>query len=213
MIRGMPTSYDSSASPIAFPAYDSKRCLMMPYIQGRPESVPEELRTGYEEILETLILEDGETGWLTIDESEVVAGKAHRGDRSKHGRALHTEVNNDSRWGGGGWGNKKSPVYLTRDTRILVASSIGGTTAYWDAEQVETTEDGDIGHLAHLYPMEDAIILDAGEVAEFGIFTPHESLPVEESAKRQFIRIIGQGVSGREPYFTENPLLPGAPAA
>jgi hypothetical protein len=195
----MPTTID-------FPTYAGKRCLMMPYIQGRPESVPLELREGYEEILENLVLEPGKMGWLTIDESLVQAGNPHRGDRAKHGRALHTEVNNDSRWGGGGWG-KKSPVYLTRDTRILVASSLGGTTAYWDAEQEETTEDGDIGHLAHLYPMDNAIILGAGEVAEFGIFTPHESLPVTESAERQFIRIIGQGVSGREPYFTENPLL------
>lgn len=198
-----------TTSPISFPAFGAKRCLMMPYIQGRPESVPEELRSGYEEILEQLAPEPGEMGWLTIDESPVTAGQSHRGDRSQHGRALHTEVNNESRWGGGsggGWG-KKSPVYLTRDTRILVASSLEGTTAYWDAEQVETTEDGDIGHLAHLYPMEDAIILGAGEVAEFGIFTPHESLPVAESTQRQFIRIIGRGVSGRELYFTVNPLL------
>jgi hypothetical protein len=86
-----------------------------------------------------------------------------------------------------------------------VASSVGGTTAYWDAEQVETSEDGDIGYLAHLYPLEEAIILGAGEVAEFGIFTPHESLPVSESCERQFIRIIGQ--IGREAHFTENPLL------
>lgn len=194
---------------VSFPAFSGARCLMMPYIQGRPESVPAELRAGYEKILEDAVLEDGKIGWLTIDESRVEAGLPHRGDRAKHGRALHTEVNNDSRWGGGGWGgSKKSPVYLQRDTRILVASSIGGTTAYWDAEQVDTTEDGDIGHLAHLYPMEDAIILDAGEVAEFGIFTPHESLPVKESADRQFIRIIGQGVSGRESYFTVNPLVP-----
>jgi hypothetical protein len=191
---------------ITFPPYMNKRCLMMPYIQGRPESVPQELREGYEDILETLVLEDGEVGWLTIDESLVRSGQPHRGDRAKHGRALHTEVNNDSRWGGGGWG-RKSPVYLARDTQILVASSLGGTTAYWDAEQVDTTEDGDIGHLAHLYPMEDAIILRAGEVAQFGIFTPHESLPVAEDARRQFIRIIGQGVTGREHYFTQNPLV------
>jgi hypothetical protein len=194
---------------IEFPTFQSKRCLMMPYVQGRPESVPESLRTGYESILEDLAFEPGQTGWLTIDESVVQAGSAHRGDRSKHGRALHTEVNNESRWGGGsggGWG-KKSPVYLTRDTRILVASSLGGTTAVWDAEQTDTTEDGDIGHLAHLYPMETAKILSPGEVVEFGIFTPHESLPVAQSTPRQFIRIIGQGVSGREDYFTINPLM------
>lgn len=199
---------------ITFPTFDSKRCLMMPYIQGRPESVPDELRAGYEDILSSLVFEDGQIGWLTIDESMVEAGNPHRGHRAEHGRALHTEVNNESRWGGGsggGWGTRgQSPVYLRRETRIMVASSIGGTTAVWDAEQVDTTDDGDIGHLAHLYPMEDAKILAAGEVVEFGIFTPHESLPVAQSQERQFIRIIGQGVSGREPYFTINPLVKAA---
>lgn len=199
---------------VEFPTFADRRCLMMPYVQGRPESVPAPLREGYETMLSDLVFEDGQIGFLTIDESIVTGGNAHRGDRSKHGRALHTEVNNESRWGGGsggGWGTRgQSPVYLRRETRILVASSLGGTTAVWDAEQVETTEDGDIGHLAHLYPFEDARILKAGEVCEFGIFTPHESLPVAETQERQFIRIIGQGVSGREPYFTVNPLVPFA---
>ena len=51
---------------IEFPAYTGKRCLMMPYIQGDPHSVPKEFREGYEEILSTLALQPGEIGYLTI---------------------------------------------------------------------------------------------------------------------------------------------------
>lgn len=67
--------------------------------------------------------------------------------------------------------------------------------------------DGDIGDAAHLYPYETATYMRAGEVHEIGILTPHESLPVKQSANRQFLRIISSGVYGRESYFTKNPLV------
>ena len=47
-----------------------------------------------------------------------------------------------------------------------------------------------------------------GEVARIGIFTPHECVPQPTTAPRQFLRIVGRGVAGREDYFTINPLVP-----
>lgn len=35
----------------------------------------------------------------------------------------------------------------------------------------------------------------------------HERLPVSTDVDRQFLCIMSKGVSGRESYFTENPLL------
>lgn len=49
--------------------------------------------------------------------------------------------------------------------------------------------------------------MKAGEVHEIGILTPHESLPLRQKARRQFLRIISSRVHGRESYFTENPLI------
>ncbi len=195
---------------IAFPEFSGLRCLMMPYIQGDSQSVPADYAS-YSDILNGTFLRRGEIGYLTIDESEAVAGSPHRGARARHARALHTEagiLRGVCKWGGGApsWGGSPK-VTLERDTRILVASNMSGTCAVWGCEHEDTSEDGDIGHLADLYPYSGATILMAGEVAEIGVLTPHESLPVNENVRRQFLRIVGSGVHGREPYFTENPCL------
>jgi hypothetical protein len=196
---------------IVFPEFTGVRCLMMPYIQGDPESVPAAYRAGYESALAGLFFEKGAVGFLTIDESMAAQGKPHRGDRAKFGRALHTEAGRRPEkmyaWGGGGWG-KSHEVTLDRDVRILLANNIDDTCALWNAEHENTSIDGDIGDQAELYPYSDAIMMRAGEVHEIGILTPHESLPVQSDSPRQFLRILSAGVHGREPYFTKNPLMP-----
>lgn len=195
---------------IQFPEFTGIRCLMMPFIQGDQESLPDDIRKQYGDIIDATFLEKGEMGYLTIDESFVSANNAQRAYRSKHGRALHTEGGKREKlyaWGGGfGWG-RKDHVILERDLEILIASNIGGTTAYWDDIVEDTTNDGDIGHLAHLYPYNAANFLQAGEVAKLSILTPHESIPVKQDCNRQFIRIVGHKLEGREPYFTQNPKM------
>jgi hypothetical protein len=196
---------------VEFPEFSGIRCLMMPFIQGDPESVPKEFRTGYEEIIESMVLEPNKIGFLTIDESLALAGSPHRGARAKFGRALHTEAGRRPgkiyAWGGGGWGSSHR-VTLDRDVKILLANNLDGSCAIWDAEHENTSLDGDIGYAGDKYPLTDAHIMCAGEVQRIGILTPHESLPVASDTKRQFIRVISSGVHGREPHFTENPLVP-----
>ena len=195
---------------ITFPKFTGIRCLMMPYIQGDPESVPTEFREGYEQILSDITIEPGKKGFLTIDESETIENKPHRGARSKHDRALHTEAGrlpHQYVWGsGGGWGSSHL-VTLDRDVKILLANNQDNSCAIWNTEHENTSVDGDIGHFSKEYPYKDAIFMQAGEVHSIGILTPHESLPMPKSIKRQFLRILGSGVYGREPYFTQNPLL------
>lgn len=196
---------------INFPPYSGIRCLMMPYIQGDPESVPVRYRTGYEAVIESLCTERGRIGFLTIDESPVAAGSAHRGKRAKFGRALHTEAglrpNSIYAWGKTpGWGGAYN-VVLDYDTQILLVNNLDGSCALWDARHADTSDDGDIGDKADLYPYADAILMKAGDVHQIGILTPHESLPVKNNYNRQFIRVVGEGVYGREPYFTQNPIM------
>ena len=191
---------------IEFPPYSGIRCLMMPFVQGDMNTLPDEL-DGYRDIVWGLALQTGEIGYLTIDESPVRAGEPQRGARAKHGRALHTEAGirpGSFGWGGHGWGSGTN-VYLDRDTEVIIANSLDNSCAVWETEHEATTFDGDIGHLAHLYPYRDARIMRAGEVVQMGILTPHESLPVVKDCERQFLRIVGHGVIGREPYFTINP--------
>lgn len=195
---------------IEFPEFSAIRCLMMPYVQGDPTSIPD-VYAPYREIVESVFIKNGDIGFLTIDESIVTSGTPHRGARAKHGRALHTEAgrmpNRVYRWGGGGWGNNHA-VTLDRDVRILIANNLDDSCAVWGCEHEDTSSDGDIGHLAHEYPYDSAVFMKAGEVREIGILTPHESLPVASSFNRQFLRIVSSGVHGREAYFTENPIDP-----
>lgn len=204
---------------IAFPEYTGIRCLMMPYIQGDPESVPDDY-AAYRDIISTVFIEEGDIGYLTIDESPVKRGAPHRGSHSKYDRALHTEAGlvpgtHQAGWGSPipvwgapvpAWGGQFN-VTLDWDLRVLLANNLNGSCALWDAEHTDTSADGDIGDQAHLYPYEDAILMQSGELHEIGIFTPHESRPVSQDFDRQFLRIIGAGVHGREPHFTVNPLL------
>lgn len=199
---------------ISFPEFTGRRCLMMPYIQGDPESVPDSF-AAYGQVLRDVFLCRGDIGYLTIDESVALAGTPHRGARAKTSRAPHTEAGRIPghvyRWGGGGhWGGKPA-VTLDRETRILLASNLDASCAVWDCEHEDTSDDGDIGYAAALYPYESACVLRAGEVRQIGILTPHESLPVKATTRRQFLRIIGAGVHGREAYFTHNPAVSCAP--
>jgi hypothetical protein len=197
---------------VKFPEYSGVRCLMMPYIQGDSSSVPSEY-AAYRDIIDSVFIRKGDLGFLTIDESPVVAGKAHRGARAKADRALHTEAGRDPNkiycWGdGGGWGGKTPHrVTLDRDVQILLANNLNDSCAVWNAEHEETSADGDIGFAAGIYPYSDATLLKSGEVHQIGILTPHESLPVSTDFNRQFLRIISSGVHGREAYFTQNPLV------
>jgi hypothetical protein len=196
---------------ITFPKFKGIRCLMMPYTQGDPESIPPPYRMGYESILASVFVKRGDIGFLTIDESRVIKGMPHRGTHAKHGRALHTEAGRHPDkvygWGdGGGWGKKHS-VTLDRDVKVLLANNVDKSCAIWETEHLDTSLDGDIGHLSEQYPYEQAVFMLAGEVHEIGILTPHESIPVTHDVSRQFLRIVSSGVHGREQYFTENPLV------
>lgn len=199
---------------IKFPEYSGIRCLMMPYIQGDPASVPNEYLT-YKDIVKTIFLKKGDIGFLTIDESPVSVGIPHRGKRAKYVRALHTEAGRnplDNTWqwgdgGGGNWGGSER-VTLNRNVKILLANNLDSSCAIWDVEHENTSLDGDIGYAAEQYPYSNATFLKSGEVHEIGILTPHESLPVSKDFNRQFLRIVSSGVHGREGYFTQNPLCP-----
>ncbi len=195
---------------ITFPAFSGVRCLMMPYIQGDADSVPEEYQP-YREILNTVFLKKGDLGFLTIDELPLNAGAVHRGARAAHSRALHTEAGRHPdqvyQWGGGHWGHR-AEVLLDRAVRILLANNVDDSCAVWDVEHEATSLDGDIGHAASEYPLQAATMIKAGEVHNIGILTPHESRPVARPCKRQFLRILSSGVHGREPYFTKNERCP-----
>lgn len=199
-------------SKIQFPEFSGVQCLMMPYIQGDPDSIPDEYQA-YREVIESTFFKAGDIGYLTIDESLAHRGKPHRGYRAKHGRALHTEAGRHPdkiyAWGSGGggsWGGSHRTI-LDSCVEVLLANNLDDSCAIWNATHENTSIDGDIGDYSDMYPYSDSIMMKSGEVHKIGILTPHESLPVKADINRQFLRIVSSGVHGRESYFTENHLM------
>lgn len=204
------TTINTVVNHIQFPEFTGIKCNMMPFIQGDASSLPKEYQP-YAQIINDNFLEKGEIGFLTIDESFVEANKTQRGFNSAGiKRNVHIEVGrkkNKNRWGGGNtWGDLEN-VLLANDTKILIANNISNTCRFWDAFELSETPNGDLSKVIDKYPENTGINMKSGELAKISIFTPHECIIQEESAPRQFFRIVGKGVKGREPYFTVNPLL------
>ena len=96
---------------------------------------------------------------------------------------------------------------LLKDVMVLIANNISDTCRVWDTKEMSHTDDGDLSEYIDRYPEHTGMMLKSGEVAKISIFTPHECISQKESGFRQFFRIVGKGVTGREEYFTVNPLL------
>lgn len=193
---------------IQFPEYKGIRCNMMPFIQGDSSSLPEEYKS-YSEIIDSHFLEKGEIGFLTIDERFVDSGKSQRGFNSMGiDRNVHIEVGKcflGNRWGNGWRG--ESNVLLEDETEILIANNIDDTCMVWNTEERGFTPDGDLSHIIDKYPRDKGVMMKSGDLYRIGIFTPHECINQKTPANRQFLRIVGKGITGRENYFTKNHLL------
>lgn len=206
---------------IKFPEFSGLKCDMMPFIQGYSDSLPETFQA-YADIIENYYIEKGELGHLTIHESYVEAGKSQRGyNYHNASRNVHIEVGRfrgKAVWGGflkenklvNRWGNSwgASPlVTLDDDTEILIANSIDDTCRVWDRKLLVETPDGDLSEYLDHVPVETGVLMKANQLVRMSIFTPHECINQDYSGPRQFFRIVGAGVTGREHYFTINPLL------
>lgn len=194
---------------IYFPEFTGLKCNMMPFIQGDASSLPKEYKP-YFSIIESNFLEKGDVGFLTIHESVVEKGLSQRGYNSFGiSRNVHIEVGRTktgNRWGSS-WGGRANTV-IEDKTMVLISNSISETCRVWDAMEMANTADGDLSEYIDRYPEQTGVMLQSGEVAKISIFTPHECVPQRVSGQRQFFRIVGKGVHGREDYFTVNPLCP-----
>jgi hypothetical protein len=185
-------------------------CHMMPIVQGDPDSLPEWCAP-YRGFVRKHALERGEIGYLTVQESHVQEGKSQRGySRLGSRRNVHVEVGwlegllcwgSVPTWGG------NANVILDPDTRVLIANSIPDTCQIWDGQEWAHTQDGDLGEHLDRYPEASGKRMADSALWEIGILTPHECLVQSAGGFRQFVRLVGRGVTGREPYFTHNPRL------
>lgn len=190
---------------IKFPPFTGISCNMMPFIQGDSASLPA-LYQPYSSIINENFLEHGKIGFLTIDEKFVEAGASQRG-YGNGDRNVHIEVGRpNNNWGGNSWGGNYKTL-LDDNTQVLIANSLSQTCRTWNNVEKRYTLDGDLSAYINDYPENTGKLLEAGELVKLSIFSPHECIKQKESGNRQFFRIVGKGVKGREDYFTENPLV------
>jgi len=181
-------------TPMHFPPFSGKRIMMMPVKIGSLDGVPE----NYWRFMELLygMTEErfhGEIGYLTIDERELQPGETLR--RS----GLHVDGYYQGRcgaWGGGGgWGsvgNGMLTVSSTAHCKAYLGMAKGQIGDEGEADQLDLSQCG-------------SIIFGAGDVYWVDGACIHESLPVEEVTKRQFVRL---SMPNNGPWFegyTENP--------
>jgi hypothetical protein len=180
-------------SPLPFPDFSGLRVMMMPVKLGFTDGTPEH----YHELLVQLfsVIESrfiGQIGYLTIDERELMPNETlRRGglhvDGYYHGKC--------GAWGGGGgWGSVGNGM--------LTISSTAHCKAYLGVFDGQPKDEGECDHLT--LPKEGELF-EAGQVYWVDGACVHESMPVTEKTKRQFLRL---SMPSNAPWFegyTENP--------
>lgn len=180
-------------TPMKFPEFSGTRIMMMPVVLGSLRGVPEQYHDFISQLM-TMVESRfiGQVGYLTIDERVVEAGKSLRRG------ALHVDGYYQGRcgaWGGGGgWGSVGNGM--------LTVSSTPHCRAYIGTFDGTPGDEGECDHLA--LP-NDGVLFDACEVYWVDGACVHESVPVESTTPRQFVRL---SMPNNGPWFegyTENP--------
>lgn len=193
-----------------FPATTGLEINMMPYRIGDPRSIPADIIQYWPmiQLCERHSTQIGKVGYLTIQESWVMAGCTQRRpglhtDRhpSTHGletkgggRDMHSGCDDGSGWGGS-----------TEGTGMYLASTVDDSCAVWDVRVETPGEQGDCEHLRDL--LGPGTIMMANMVYWLSDATPHEALPAKADGHRQFFRWVSNDVSvWYEQHSTRNPL-------
>lgn len=176
--------------------------MMMPLILGDLNSIPLTLQHWKETLgrmFEQCRKHFGSVGYITIDEKEVKAGKTHR-------RAgLHVDgVYNGScgGWGGGddggGWGAVGNGMFTV--------SSVAGCRAYNQTFEGKIGKDGECDQFVNQLDQSKSELFGANVLYWVDGLCVHESLPMPQDTKRQFVRL---SMPSKAPWFegySVNPL-------
>jgi hypothetical protein len=187
---------------VNFPAPSGIMVNMMPFIMGRADSIPENMR-GYLPLIFACGLEReqfGKIGYLTITESAVTA------ERPSHRRpGIHTEKHPSIGWGGG-WGGPEGPVHMRRDG-IYMASTVDRSCRAWHFHVDTPGTMGDCEHLRDLLECSAPVYMRSGDLFWMTDSCPHESLPLAPGTFRQYFRLVTHKVDlWYEKHSTANPL-------
>lgn len=197
------------AGGIQFPEPQDININMMPFVIGQMDSLPKDCQQ-YWPLIEACHIEraeHGKIGFLTIQESMVEAGTSQRRpglhvEATKVVMKHHGELVEDFH----GWG---CSMGYHQEGGLYMGSNISRSTRIWDCtlhppEKVV----GILGDVEHLRDnLGEGTVLESGELWWLTDLTPHESVPLEETAYRQYFRVVTSGVSiWYAKHSTPNPL-------
>lgn len=180
-------------SKIEFPEFTGERIMMMPVLPGQFMGIPKQYMNLVNDLYSVMESRfEGEIGYLTIDEQELEPRETLRRG------GLHVDgyyKGNCGAWGGGGgWGsvgNGMLTISSTSHCKAYLGVIDGEPKDEGECDHLTMTNDGELFEYGHVYWVDGACV--------------HESLPVTEKTKRQFVRL---SMPSNGPWFegyTENP--------
>lgn len=188
---------------ITFPEFKNLRIMMMPFMMNDLDTLPDHLehwkstiKQLREMIPDHVVCLDTKCCYLTIDEMELKAGSIQR-NPGLHVDGMYQGVSNGA-WGGNGGGS-----WGSIGNGMLLANNIDNTLDIYDGVFCGyPINDGDCEHLRTQLFDEGMTHkrVKAGEVIWADGLCVHESLPVKEDCKRQFIRI---SLPNNGPWFAD----------
>ncbi len=185
---------------LELPAFSGTRIMMMPVILGDMASVPAMLDGWKSALLNLFSLcpqHHGKVGYLTIDEKTVSAGQTHRREGA-HVDGVFKGSCGGWGGGGGGWGSVGNGM--------LTVSNIVGCRAWNQDFMGQPGYDGECDHMLDQVTPESETIFGAGQVYWVDGLCVHESMPMQEAAERQFVRLSMPSTAPWFEGYTENPL-------
>lgn len=193
---------------VGMPAYSGIRVMMMPIILDDMMTIPDKLKPYWNLIHSMFGLMNKEhrdkVGYITIDERVVKAGETHRRAGLHVDGVYRGEAGS---WGGGdgGWG--------APGTGMLTVSNIIGCKAYNQEFDGTIGRDGECDSLAQQCDESKATLFQSGALYWVDGLCVHESIPMTQTSKRQFVRL---SMPSKAPWFEGydvNPrgILPSGP--
>lgn len=196
------------AKGIKFPQPQDININMMPFVIGQKDSLPTDCQQ-YWPLIEACQVERaeyGKIGFLTIQESMVEAGTSQRRpglhvEATKVVMKHHGELVEILSWGDSMGYQQRGGLYM--------GSNVSRSTRIWDCKlHPPERVVGILGDVEHLRDdLGEGTLLESGELWWLTDITPHESVPLEETAYRQYFRVVTSGVSvWYAKHSTANPL-------
>lgn len=193
------TEFDSTfeyCGPVALPNFTGLRVMMMPFLCGARESLPDMVRRYIPTVMQMCSFRPqhkSQVGYLTIDEKRLIPFESHRR------QGLHVDGvfrGGPGGWGGGGWGSIGNGM--------VTASSIPGCIAFNQHFVGWPGEEGECEGLRS--QAKEGTLFGAGEAYWLDGLCVHESLPAPQAMDRQFVRVSFPSAGPWFEGYTENPL-------